>query len=143
MKPARPYIIRALYEWMLDTDKTPYLLVDATVAGSMIPTQFVEDGRIVLNISPNAVVSLEMNNNAVSFNARFAGKPMEVYVPMGAVLALYAREDGQGMGFGMEPGAEYYEEPEEIEAEKAPPAEQAVKPKAKTEKSKTVLKVIK
>ena len=104
MTPSRPYILRALYEWLLDNDSTPYLLVDATIRNVTVPQQFVKDGRIVLNISPSAVRGLHIDNDALSFNARFSGQPMDVYVPIVAVQAIYASENGDGMGFGMEPG---------------------------------------
>lgn len=109
MTPSRPYILRALYEWLLDNDATPYLLVDATLSNVTVPRQFVKDGRIVLNISPTAVRGLHIDNDALSFNARFSGQPMDVYVPIVAVQAIYASENGEGMGFGMEPGVEAYE----------------------------------
>jgi len=109
MTPSRPYILRALYEWLLDNDSTPYLLVDATIRNVTVPQQFVKDGRIVLNISPSAVRGLHIDNDALSFNARFSGQPMDVYVPIVAVQAIYASENGDGMGFGMEPGIEAYE----------------------------------
>ncbi len=109
MNPSRPYLLRALYEWLLDNDATPYLLVDAQYRNVVVPEQFIEDGRIVLNLSPSAVRGLHIDDQALTFNARFGGVPMDVYVPIGAVAAIYAREDGQGMGFGMEPGAELYD----------------------------------
>ncbi len=109
MTPSRPYILQALYEWLLDNDSTPYLLVDATINQVTVPLQFVKDGRIVLNISPSAVRGLHIDNDALSFNARFSGHSMDVYVPIGAVQAIYSSENGEGMGFGMEPGVEAYE----------------------------------
>ena len=99
MKPSRPYLIKALQEWLLDNDCTPHLAVDVAVKGVMVPQQFISDGQIVLNISPSAVQNFILDDQAISFNARFGGVPMNVY----------ARENGAGMGFGMEPGAEYYE----------------------------------
>jgi len=110
MNPSRPYLIRALQEWLIDNDSTPHLAVDATLKGVMVPEQFVTDGQIILNISPSAIQNLVIDDEAVSFNARFGGVPMNVYVPMAAILAIYARESGAGMGFGMEPGAEFYEQ---------------------------------
>lgn len=122
MKPSRPYLIKALQEWLLDNDCTPHLAVDVAVKGVMVPEQFISDGQIVLNISPSAIQNFVLDDQAISFNARFGGVPMNVYVPMAAVLAVYARENGAGMGFGMEPGAEYYElehaEPENQEPPK-------------------------
>jgi stringent starvation protein B len=106
MNSSRPYLLRALLEWISDNGLTAYLVVDATLPGVEVPTQFVQDGKITLNIGPSAVQGLEMGNDAVSFSARFAGRPMQVYVPVGAVLAIYARENGQGMMFGNEPGSD-------------------------------------
>lgn len=95
----RPYLIRAIYEWTLDNGLTPYLLVNAAAAGARVPQQYVENGKIILNISPQAVQGLDLGNEQVVFQARFGGSPMEVQVPVPAVLAIYARETGQGMLF--------------------------------------------
>lgn len=108
MKPSRPYLVKALYDWLLDCDLTPHLLVDAAQDDVTVPTQFVDDGQIVLNINPSAVRDFYIDDRALSFNARFSGQPMDVYVPMVAILAIYARENGQGMGFGGEPGVDCY-----------------------------------
>lgn len=102
MTPSRPYFVRAIYEWLNDNQLTPYLLVDATSAGVQVPAAFVKDGRIVLNIAMGAVRDLLLRNEDVSFSARFGGVPMQVYVPMAAVLAIYSRENGQGMFFDEE-----------------------------------------
>ena len=102
MTSSRPYIMRALYEWIVDNDCTPYVLVDATVADVMVPQQFVKDGQIVLNISPSAVMDLNISNEAVFFNGRFGGVATDVYVPVSAVVGIYARENGQGMVFESE-----------------------------------------
>jgi stringent starvation protein B len=99
MTPSRPYIMRALYEWIVDNDCTPYVLVDATMAEVVVPQQYVKDGQIVLNISPSAVIELNISNDALSFNGRFGGVARDVYVPVGAVIGIYARENGQGMVF--------------------------------------------
>ena len=99
MTPSRPYLLRALYEWIVDNGLTPYLLVDATHEDADVPQEFVEDGKIVLNIAPMAVQSLTLENEWVSFRARFSGRPFSVYVPMQAALAIYARENGRGMFF--------------------------------------------
>ncbi|OOZ37427.1 ClpXP protease specificity-enhancing factor [Solemya velesiana gill symbiont] len=95
----RPYLIRALYDWLVDNGLTPHLLVEADREGVVVPTQYVEDGKIVLNISPTAVRGLELANEMISFNARFGGSPMDVMVPPVAVLGIYARENGRGMLF--------------------------------------------
>ena len=99
MTPSRPYIMRALYEWIVDNDCTPYVLVDATVTDVMVPQKFVKDGQIVLNISPGAVMDLNIGNDAMVFNGRFGGVATDIYVPVGAVVGIYARENGQGMVF--------------------------------------------
>lgn len=100
MSSSRPYIIRALYEWIVDNEATPYLLVDAQGREVSVPQSFVsKDGQIVLNIAPSAVRDLHLDNDGISFNARFGGVPMQVYVPCGSVLGIYARENGQGMIF--------------------------------------------
>jgi len=103
MSSSRPYLIRALYEWLADNDLTPYLAVDATIENVMVPSQHIHDGQIVLNIAMSAVRELDISNEAVAFSARFGGVPQQVYVPVAAVLAIYAKENGQGMAFGHEP----------------------------------------
>jgi len=99
MTSSRPYLIRALYEWIVDNQFTPYMLVDAESDDVVVPRNFVENGRIILNISPDATHSLMLGNDAIGFNARFSGAAMDVTVPVASVLAVYARENGQGMMF--------------------------------------------
>ncbi|MBD5771721.1 ClpXP protease specificity-enhancing factor [Marinomonas colpomeniae] len=108
MLPKRSYLLNAAYEWVADNDMTPYLLVDAEQKDVIIPTEFVKDGQIVLNVSMSAVRHLIMDKDAVSFEARFSGKPMQVYVPIRAALALYAKENGDGFVF---PDEEFSDEP--------------------------------
>lgn len=103
MSSSRPYLIRGLYEWLADNDLTPYLAVDATIENVMVPSQHIQDGQIVLNIAMSAVRELDISNEAITFSARFGGVPQQVYVPTAAVLAIYAKENGQGMAFGHEP----------------------------------------
>jgi len=103
MKSSRPYLARALYEWLLDNELTPHLVVDATLPGVEVPRQFVQNGQIVLNVAPTAVRDFFMENQAISFNARFGGQPMQVMIPTPALIAIYARENGAGMVFGHEP----------------------------------------
>jgi stringent starvation protein B len=103
MNSSRPYLVRALYEWIVDNDCTPHLLVNAEFAGVQVPPGFASDGQIVLNVSPSAVRHLHMDNDAVSFEGRFGGAPYSLYVPTAAILAIYARENGQGMVFDLEP----------------------------------------
>jgi stringent starvation protein B len=99
MTSNRPYLLRALYQWLLDNGMTPQILVDATDAGAVVPQDHVREGRIVLNISPSAVAGLLIADDAVSFKARFAGRSCAVRAPVRAVLAIYARENGKGMAF--------------------------------------------
>lgn len=99
LKGTRPYLVRAINEWIIDQGWTPHLLVNALWPGAQVPEAFVEDGRIVLNISPSAVRELLLNNTEVSFSARFAGMPHWVQVPIGAILGIYARENGEGLFF--------------------------------------------
>lgn len=127
MLSSRPYLARALYQWLLDNDQTPHIVVDANQPGVEVPEQFVQNGQIVLNVAPQAVEDLSLENDAVSFSARFGGKPMRVMVPMDALIALYARENGVGMVFGHEPvmpGHEGEESaPEDAETEEGVPDE--------------------
>jgi len=97
MTSHRPYLLRALNEWIADNGMTPHLLVDATMAGVQVPASAVKEGKVVLNIAERAVVRLMIDNEAVSFTARFGGVSHAVHVPIGAVLAIYSRETGQGM----------------------------------------------
>ncbi|MEL7297560.1 MAG: ClpXP protease specificity-enhancing factor [Pseudomonadota bacterium] len=101
----RPYLIRAMHEWMSDNGHTPHLVVDALHDAVVVPSEHVKDGRIVLNISYTAAHALTLDNQTVSFRARFGGQPFEVSVPVSSVLGIYARETGQGMVFadGTEP----------------------------------------
>jgi stringent starvation protein B len=95
----RPYLLRAMLDWMCDSGHTPHLIVDATLQGVRVPMAYVKEGRIVLNVSPSAVQSFHMDAEAVSFHARFGGVAQVVYAPINAVLGIYARETGQGMVF--------------------------------------------
>ena len=102
LTPTRPYLARAIYEWICDNQLTPYLLVDATQPHTDVPQQFVKDGQIVLNIVPHAVHQLLISNDAITFSARFGGVSKDIYVPIQAVLGIYARENGQGLFFDPE-----------------------------------------
>lgn len=99
MKARRPYLLRAIHEWITDSLCTPHIVVDANVAGVEVPRQYVKDGKIVLNIGWNATANLRLGNDEVSFSGRFGGVSMSVRIPLAAVLAIYARETGQGMIF--------------------------------------------
>ncbi len=113
MTPSRPYLMRALNEWIIENDCTPYVLVDAGMPGVQVPEDYVDNGQIVLNISMSAVKSLLIDDDGLSFNARFGGVPIDLYVPMVAILAIYAKENGQGMVFGNEAGAPDPDQPHE------------------------------
>lgn len=119
MTSSRPYLARAIYEWILDNQCTPYVLVDATLPGVQVPTNFVKDGRIVLNLSPTATAGLLISDRELTCNARFGGVPMELRVPMAALLGIYARENGRGMMFEAEPDATPPADPEPTETGKA------------------------
>lgn len=99
MTPNQPYMIRALYDWIIDNDMTPYVLVNAENEFTQVPRQYVDNGKIVLNLIPNAISNLELGNDHISFNARFSGKDTNVVFPVSSVLAIYAKENGQGMVF--------------------------------------------
>jgi len=103
MTSSKPYMLRALYEWIVDNDCTPHIVVDAHVSGVMVPQQYVnKSGEIVLNISPGAVQDLSLDIESTSFSARFAGVPHDIFVPTEAILGVYARENGRGMMFEQE-----------------------------------------
>ena len=106
MKSKRPYLIRALYEWLVDSDLTPYLLVDASSDAVHVPSRYVEEGRIVLNVSPTAVRDLHLGNDLIAFEARFGGTAFAISLPPKAVLGVYARENGKGMLFADEEAGE-------------------------------------
>ncbi len=104
MSSNRPYLLRAIYEWIVDNGLTPYLLVDARQPGVQVPASAVKDGQVVLNVAPRAVAQLQLGNREVSFMARFGGVGQSVVVPVAAVLAIYAHETGQGMGLPVDEG---------------------------------------
>ena len=111
MTSHRPYLLRALNDWIADNGMTPHLLVDATRPGVQVPAQAVSDGKVVLNIAERAVARLLIDNDSVSFTARFGGVSHPVVVPISAVLAIYARETGQGMALPDDPSGPHDEPP--------------------------------
>jgi len=111
MTSHRPYLLRALNDWIADNGMTPHLLVDATRPGVQVPAQAVSDGKVVLNIAERAVARLLIDNDTVSFTARFGGVSHPVIVPISAVLAIYARETGQGMALPEDPSGPHDEPP--------------------------------
>jgi stringent starvation protein B len=107
MGPNRPYLLRAFYQWLLDNEMTPHLVVNADIPGVNVPSEHIQDGQIVLNIAPHAIGDIEMSNERVMFSARFSGKPFQLIIPMAAIIAIYARENGAGTMFEEE---EFYVE---------------------------------
>ena len=144
MGPNRPYLLRAFYEWLLDNECTPHLVVNAMLPGVQVPVQHVKDGQIVLNIAPHSVGNFDMSNERVTFSARFGGKPFQLNIPMAAVIAIYARENGAGTMFEEE---SFYEQAddwsiapvESVATETASDRVTQLKPK----KDRSFLKVIK
>jgi stringent starvation protein B len=121
MSSQRPYLIRAIYQWLLDNHCTPYLLVNTNHEGVVVPEQYIRDARIVLNLAPDAINGLNMDNDWVSFSARFSGKAMDLFIPVIAIQAIYGKENNEGMFF-----------PEE---------EPPTPPPASTEPTKSVTKI--
>jgi stringent starvation protein B len=144
MKARRPYLLRAIHEWITDSLCTPHIVVDAGITGVEVPRQFVQDGKIVLNVSWTATANLRMTNDEVSFSGRFGGTSMSVSVPITAVLAIYARETGQGMIFNDDdagpqgPPVSAAKEPGAKPGDEPPP-----KPPAPTDRRRAKLKVVK
>lgn len=128
MTSLKPYLIRSIYQWIIDNHLTPYLLVDAENNNAILPMQFADDGKIVLNIRPEAVEALSLGNETVEFNARFSGKPMHIIAPVVAVMAIYAKENGKGMVFN----------PEDDDTDDTPPPEKT--PPTPTKPSLRVVK---
>ena len=120
MTPSKPYVIRAIYDWIVDNNCTPHLLVDADAEGVEVPQDYVTDGQIVLNVSPSAVVNLQLRNESVSFSGRFGGVPVDITVPVEGVIGIYARENGQGMIFDEESDLDF--DPEPPETDPTPPS---------------------
>lgn len=99
---SKPYLIRAIYDWLVDNGFTPYLLVDATAPHVAVPQEHVNDGKIILNISPSACRGLHLENDRIVFTARFSGVTKQIFIKPAAVLAIYAEENGRGMEFELE-----------------------------------------
>lgn len=130
--PKRPYLLRAFYEWIVDNGMTPHILVDAHSAQVSVPRQYVKDGSIILNVSPTAANQLMMRDDEVTFNARFSGKSFPIYLPIWAVMAIYAKETQDGISF---PADEYEELEQNVtqEAGKVPPVLTAITGKSDTQ----------
>lgn len=99
MSSSKPYLIRAIIEWIVDNSLTPHMLVDTTCSGTVVPIGFVENNRIVLNISSTAAQKLYLGNEHITFAARFSGRSHEIYLPLDSIIAVYAKENGKGMVF--------------------------------------------
>lgn len=99
MTTRRPYLVRALYDWILDNGMTPHIVVDAGFDGVEVPLEYVVDGEIALNLAPSAVRDLELGAEYITFNARFSGRALHILIPVGAVYAIYAKESGEGQIF--------------------------------------------
>ncbi len=121
MNSSRPYLLKAMFDWIVDNDCTPYVLVDAGISGVSVPQHYVKAGEIVLNISPGAVVGMVMDKESLSFNARFGGVPTDIFAPIAAIKGIYARENGKGMMF------EYEDLPPEPSPEPEKPRRPALK----------------
>jgi stringent starvation protein B len=113
----RPYLIRAMHEWMGDNSHTPHIVVDTSMEGVSVPVEHIKDGKIILNVSDSAAHNLKLTNDAISFRARFSGAPFNVWVPIQSVLGIYARETGQGMVFSQDTEKAEHIEPPELQAE--------------------------
>jgi stringent starvation protein B len=135
MNSNRPYLLRALYDWICDNHLTPYLLVDASGDDLSIPFDFVEDNKIVLNISSSAVRDLDLSNDYINFKARFSGQSINVHFPITAVLAIYANENGRGMVF--------QEEQQEVNVDKESVSNSEPEKKAVKKKKGSHLKIVK
>lgn len=133
MTSTRPYLIRAIYEWIEDNSLTPHILVNTEAPGVKVPKQHIHEGQIVLNLNPTAVRDLRLGNEWIEFNARFGGVARTLQIPVAAVLAIYARENGQGMAFGEEPGGD-----EPPPSDEPPPDKPATRPDRKP-----MLKIVK
>lgn len=102
MTPNQPYLLKAFFDWIVDNQMTPYIVVDATNELVEVPQEFVKEGQIVLNVSPSACVNFAMDLEFISFQARFGGQPQNISMPCQAVMAIYARENGAGTVFAVE-----------------------------------------
>lgn len=138
MTSSRPYLIRALYEWITDNRCTPYILVDATARDVSVPRDYVNpDGQIVLNVSPSAVVDFMIDDSKLSFRARFGGVPTDIFVPSDAIMGIYAKENQQGMIFGHPESSGF--DPDDP----SPGGKKDLKDKPELPKSRPSLKVVK
>jgi stringent starvation protein B len=134
VRSRRPYLLRAMHEWISDSNQTPHIVVDASMEGVEVPRQYVQGGKIILNVSSNATSMLSLGNEIVRFRARFGAATYDVSVPIAAVLGIYARETGQGMIFS---------EADTPSPPPTPPSEPAPPSGTENKRTKPTLKVIK
>ena len=102
MTSNRPYLVKAIYEWIMDNRVTPHVVINALDENVMVPQQYVDEGKIILNVNPSAVQELVIDDECIMFSARFGGKPYNIYAPMNAIIGIYAAENGEGMAFDAE-----------------------------------------
>ncbi|MBL4763939.1 MAG: ClpXP protease specificity-enhancing factor [Colwellia sp.] len=151
MSSNKPYVVRAYYDWISDNDLTPYIIVDVSVYGVLVPMSYVNDGQIVLNVAASAVGTIALGVEAIEFSARFGGKLEHITVPYGAIAAIYAKENGAGTSLPIEhPSEQDINDKDDVDSPvKAKPSLSSVSSSAKTgepkksTKSKVTLKVIK
>ncbi len=127
MTSLKPYLIRSIYDWIIDNQLTPHLLVDAENSEAIVPQDYIEDGKIMLNLRPEAIEALYLGNEEIEFNARFSGSAMHIVVPTTAVLAIYAKENGKGMMFDPEEYDDNNELPKPAEKKPSKPHLRVVK----------------
>lgn len=135
MTSIKPYLIRAAYDWIVDNELTPYILVNTDYFGVQVPQQHIVESRIVLNISPAATRGLLLENDRINFTARFSGKAEQISVPPGAILEIYAKENGRGIPFELEESPPPPPPP--------PPVASAGKAEVSSGKGKPSLKLVK
>ena len=143
MSSNRPYLLRAIYDWISDNNLTPYVLVDATFKGVRVPPQVVKNGQVVLNLAMRAVANLDLGNEWISFQARFSGASQSIQIPVQAILALYAQENGQGMMFPADEEGGDTPPPSAPEPDDTPPAPGADDGAEKPKRGAPHLRVVK
>lgn len=131
MTSSKPYLIRAIYQWLVDNHLTPYLMVDADFPDVLVPEHFIEDGKIVLNVAPQAVGNLQLGNEALEFDASFSGVITHIYIPTKSVMAIYAFENGKGMVFNEDEGEDEVTGGGDTDGDHPPPKDDGPHPKGR------------
>ncbi len=142
MTSSKPYLLRAMYDWIVDNDLTPYVAIDASFPNVSVPDDFIQDGHIVLNISPDAVRGLHIDTEKLLFTARFSGEAQQIFAPPEAIMTIYAQENGRGMLFGEEDNGDAGAASAEPPVVKSGTDDDSVASQTST-KSKPELKVVK